>query len=82
VVGVAQLHDVTTLSRIQQLDSEGALVTRNLVNPVLKDTVTVPHRGVSVLRFKADNPGKANSCLNDRVIANLLLPAEMSRRVV
>ncbi|XP_023707484.1 laccase-4 isoform X2 [Cryptotermes secundus] len=57
VVGVAQLEGPTDLPRIQQLDSEGSLVTRNLVNPVLKDTVTVPHKGVSVLRFKADNPG-------------------------
>lgn len=57
VVGAAQLEGPTTLPRIQQLDSQGSLVTRNLVNPVLKDTVTVPHSGVSILRLKADNPG-------------------------
>ncbi|TVY24202.1 Oxidoreductase [Lachnellula hyalina] len=29
----------------------------NLVNPVKKDTVSVPRRGYVVLRFRADNPG-------------------------
>ncbi|TVY35010.1 Oxidoreductase [Lachnellula occidentalis] len=29
----------------------------NLVNPIKKDTVSVPRRGYVVLRFKADNPG-------------------------
>jgi FtsP/CotA-like multicopper oxidase with cupredoxin domain len=58
VVGVTQLDQPTSLSHIQQLDSRGSLVSRNLVNPVLKDTVSVPRNGVSVLRFKADNPGK------------------------
>jgi FtsP/CotA-like multicopper oxidase with cupredoxin domain len=29
----------------------------NLVNPVMKDTVSVPRRGYVVLRFRADNPG-------------------------
>jgi FtsP/CotA-like multicopper oxidase with cupredoxin domain len=29
----------------------------NLVNPLRKDTVSVPRRGYVVIRFKADNPG-------------------------
>lgn len=57
VVGVTQLKEPTTLSHVQQLDGRGALVPRNLVSPVLKDTVTVPANGVAVLRFVADNPG-------------------------
>jgi FtsP/CotA-like multicopper oxidase with cupredoxin domain len=71
VVGAAQLEGPTTLPRIQQLDSQGSLVTRNLVSPVLKDTVTVPSSGVSVLRFKADNPGKVTSYRKNGAILNL-----------
>ena len=29
----------------------------NLINPVKKDTVSVPRRGYVILRFRADNPG-------------------------
>lgn len=58
VVGATRLEQPTSLQRIQQLDSEDSLLSRNLVNPVLKDTVTVGSNGVAALRFKADNPGK------------------------
>ncbi|XP_021934112.1 laccase-1-like [Zootermopsis nevadensis] len=57
VVGATRLEQPTSLQRIQQLDSEDSLLSRNLVNPVLKDTVTVGSNGVAALRFKADNPG-------------------------
>ena len=30
----------------------------NLINPPVKDTITVPPGGYVVIRFKADNPGK------------------------
>jgi FtsP/CotA-like multicopper oxidase with cupredoxin domain len=65
VVGVTQLDRPTPLPRIQQLDSRDSLLTRNLLSPVLKDTVAVPSNGVAVLRFKADNPGKVTSYLKN-----------------
>ncbi|KAJ8912102.1 hypothetical protein NQ315_005438 [Exocentrus adspersus] len=40
-----------------QLDAENKLLNRNLINPVLKDTVRIPRYGVVVLRFFAKNPG-------------------------
>nr|CAI5832434.1 unnamed protein product [Callosobruchus analis] len=46
-----------TAQQIQQLDLKGALVNRNLLNPVIKDTIRVPRNGVVVLRFLAQNPG-------------------------
>ena len=58
VVGVTRVDQPTPLHKIQEMDKRNALLFRNLVNPVLKDTVTVPKNGVAVLRFKADNPGK------------------------
>lgn len=71
VVGVTQMDEPTALTRIQELDSRDSLLSRNLVNPVLKDTVTVPRNGVSVLRFKADNPGKPIPCRNETVFINI-----------
>ncbi|XP_046390211.1 laccase-2-like isoform X2 [Ischnura elegans] len=41
---------------IKDLDRNGK-IHRNLVDPILKDTVSIPNRGYAVLRFKADNPG-------------------------
>ena len=64
-MGVTKMDEPTALTRIQELDSRDSLLSRNLVNPVLKDTVTVPSNGVSVLRFKADNPGKPIPCWKD-----------------
>nr|CAH7753855.1 unnamed protein product [Callosobruchus chinensis] len=40
-----------------KLDLKSALVNRNLLNPVIKDTIRVPRNGVVVLRFLAQNPG-------------------------
>ena len=36
---------------------EAGKIRRNLEDPPLKDTVTVPDAGFTVLRFHADNPG-------------------------
>jgi len=71
VVGVKQLDEPTALTLIQELDSRDSLLSRNLVNPVLKDTVTVPSNGVSVLRFKADNPGKPIPCRKDPIFIHI-----------
>lgn len=43
---------------VKQLDARNQLFPRNLHNPVVKDTVSVPVGGVLAARFKADNPGR------------------------
>ncbi|XP_063238592.1 uncharacterized protein LOC134540063 [Bacillus rossius redtenbacheri] len=58
VVGAAQLAAATSLEAAKEMDAAGQLLRRNLDgSPVLKDTITVPEKGVVALRFKADNPG-------------------------
>ena len=37
--------------------NEAGNITRNLNNPPLKDTVSVPDAGFSLIRFEANNPG-------------------------
>lgn len=40
------------------MDEDGILFPKkNLIDPVRKDTVTIPKFGAVSLRFKADNPG-------------------------
>lgn len=41
---------------IAELDDNG-LLKRNFDNPPLKDTVTVPSAGYTIVRFIASNPG-------------------------
>lgn len=48
-----------TPEEVTALDKNNKLLVRNFNNPIVKDTVVVPSNGVSVLRFKADNPGKS-----------------------
>nr|CAD7428601.1 unnamed protein product [Timema monikensis] len=57
VVGSTQLDKRLSLDTVKELDGRGALLKRNLVDPVIKDTIALPDRGVAVIRFKADNPG-------------------------
>ncbi|XP_050695782.1 uncharacterized protein LOC126985218 [Eriocheir sinensis] len=45
-----------TRDEVIALDHQGR-ITRNLVNPPYKDTVTIPDGGYSVVRFRATNPG-------------------------
>ncbi|CAG9817316.1 unnamed protein product [Phaedon cochleariae] len=42
---------------VRKLDQENKLLKRNLMHPVLKDTIRVPRNGVVVIRFLANNPG-------------------------
>lgn len=56
VVGLRRLGSQTTIEEIKAFDEAG-LLKRNLKNPPIKDTVTVPDGGYTVIRFKADNPG-------------------------
>ncbi|KAM3962212.1 uncharacterized protein ACR2FA_003712 [Aphomia sociella] len=56
VVGMRRLANETTIEEVKAFDKAG-LLKRNLKNPPIKDTVTVPDGGYTVIRFKADNPG-------------------------
>lgn len=56
VVGMRRLANDTTIEEVKAFDEAG-LLKRNLKRPPIKDTVTVPDGGYTVLRFKADNPG-------------------------
>nr|AAN17506.1 laccase 1 [Manduca sexta] len=56
VVGLRRLNRTTTIEEIKAFDEAG-LLKRNLKNAPIKDTVTVPDGGYTVIRFKADNPG-------------------------
>ena len=37
--------------------NESGKIKRNLINPPMKDTVSVPDAGFTLIRFLADNPG-------------------------
>lgn len=56
VVGMRRLNASTTIEQVKAFDKAG-LLKRNLKNAPIKDTVTVPDGGYTVIRFKADNPG-------------------------
>lgn len=46
-------------------DPETSPATFNLVNPPLRNTFGVPHRGWLALRFRADNPGALFSLVSE-----------------
>ena len=52
-----QLNKSISRQDVEVLDSKGK-IKRNLQNPIKKDTVMVPDGGYTIIRFKADNPGK------------------------
>ncbi|KAG7213871.1 hypothetical protein KM043_003079 [Ampulex compressa] len=56
VVAMEKIGDNITVERVKMLDRRG-LIRRNLDRAPLKDTVTVPDGGYTVLQFYADNPG-------------------------
>lgn len=56
VVGLERLGENVTIEMVKQLD-QFKLLKRNLVNPPVKDTVTVPDGGYTIIRFEAYNPG-------------------------
>lgn len=57
MVGVKEFNSSFTIDDVKRLNQEGTLLTKNLVDPVIKDTIVIPKFGVVALRFKADNPG-------------------------
>lgn len=52
-----RLGSNVTVDQIKDLDRLG-LISRNLVDAPIKDTVSVPDGGYTIVRFVADNPGK------------------------
>lgn len=56
VIGMERLNSSVNLEQIQELDNQGKLKRRLLRAPI-KDTVTVPDGGYTIIRFVADNPG-------------------------
>lgn len=56
VVAMERVGNNTTVDEILALETQGS-IKRNLINPPVKDTVTVPDGGYTIVRFIADNPG-------------------------
>lgn len=56
VVAMERVGSNVTVDEVKNLDAAG-LIRRKLDRAPLKDTVTVPDGGYTVLRFYADNPG-------------------------
>lgn len=57
VVAIEKIGTNVTLDEVKRRDQAG-LIHRNLENAPIKDTVTVPDGGYTILRFHATNPGK------------------------
>lgn len=51
-----QIGKSTTMQEVKDLDAAGN-ITRNLNMSALKDTITVPDGGYSIVRIHATNPG-------------------------
>ncbi|XP_014604884.1 PREDICTED: L-ascorbate oxidase-like isoform X2 [Polistes canadensis] len=56
VIGMERLSKNVTIDEIKRLDAAGK-INRKLDHAPLKDTVTVPNMGYTIIRFYADNPG-------------------------
>ncbi|KAL6260451.1 hypothetical protein P5V15_007976 [Pogonomyrmex californicus] len=56
VVAMERIGPNTTAAEVRELDRQG-LIHRKLARAPLKDTVTVPDGGYTIVRFYADNPG-------------------------
>ncbi|CAG4988626.1 unnamed protein product [Parnassius apollo] len=58
VVGMREFNTSVDSNQLKQIHEEGTLfASKNLKDPVVKDTIVIPKFGVVALRFKADNPG-------------------------
>ena len=51
-----RLGSNVTIDDVIKLDQQG-LIQRNFDHAPIKDTVTVPDGGYTIIRFHADNPG-------------------------
>lgn len=56
VIGMDRLNRSVTVEEVERLDKAGEL-KRNLISAPIKDTVTIPDGGYTIIRFVADNPG-------------------------
>ncbi|XP_029042896.1 laccase-1-like isoform X2 [Osmia bicornis bicornis] len=56
VIAMERIGKNITVEKVKALDKKGA-IRRNLDHAPLKDTVTVPDGGYTILRFYANNPG-------------------------
>lgn len=56
VVAMERLGKNTTIEEVKRLDKEGR-IQRKLHRAPIKDTVTIPDGGYTIIRFYADNPG-------------------------
>ncbi|GAB0095780.1 Multicopper oxidase [Sergentomyia squamirostris] len=56
VIGMEKLNGTASIERVKEMDKNGELYRRLKGSPI-KDTVTVPHGGYTIIRFKANNPG-------------------------
>ncbi|XP_065208115.1 uncharacterized protein LOC135836952 [Planococcus citri] len=56
VLSIDRLNNETTVEDVKAMDRAGR-INRNLRDPPLKDTVTVPAGGFTILRFYTHNPG-------------------------
>jgi L-ascorbate oxidase len=56
VIGMGRLNRSVNADYVRTLDQSGML-PRNFDRPPLKDSVTVPAGGYTIIRFLADNPG-------------------------
>lgn len=64
VVAMEKIGSNITAAEVKELDKQG-LINRRLTRAPLKDTVTVPDGGYTIVRFYANNPGKTsrNTCI-------------------
>lgn len=58
MVSLDKLGNFTTVDEVKEHDRAGK-IHRNLHNPPLKDTVTVPDGGYTIVRFYTHNPGRS-----------------------
>lgn len=56
VLGNEKVKTSLSVLEVMDLDRQGKLL-RNFDNPPVKDTVTAPSGGYTIVRFVADNPG-------------------------
>jgi len=59
VVAIDRLGRNVKVDKIRQLDKAG-FIRRNLVDPPVKDTVSVPDGGYAAIRIHFNNPGTLN----------------------
>ncbi|XP_028038520.1 laccase-2-like isoform X1 [Bombyx mandarina] len=58
VTGVREFNRSLSKETVIKMNEANTLfINKNLIRPVLKDTIVIPKFGVVALRFKADNPG-------------------------